>query len=112
MVGRSITTFQSLPNRWKFKVSVCAGADAIQTVQIRRDLFRCPQDAEKVLACHFLDFLFRVAAFEKFAQQRRITRYVLKAGGRIVKAFVVGTDADIINADNGADVIDVVGHLQ
>lgn len=29
IAGRSITTFQSLPKRWKFKFSVCAGADAI-----------------------------------------------------------------------------------
>ena len=80
-------------------------------LEIPGNLFGIAQDSEDIQASHFLDVVFGVAAAHQFGQQGWIAGDIVQALYTAVKAFEIRAEADVIDAGDFADVVDVIGDV-
>jgi hypothetical protein len=80
-------------------------------LQPLRDLLGLAHHAQDVEAENLLDIALRVAALEQFRGQQRILRHVIELLHDLRDAVEVAADADVIDARDFADVIDMIGDV-
>src|SRR5229473_3548328 len=83
-------------------------ATADRPAQLARDEFSLGKDPQKIPAENLIDVLLAVAAFQKFISDIRKHRNVPRAFGKIVSAVKVRPQADVVDARDLDDVIDVI----
>ena len=82
-----------------------------RTTRLARDLFSFRKYAQKILAKNFANILFGVTPLQQFVGDVRQHRNVARAFGEIVRAFEIRSDADVIDARDLYNVIDVIDEL-
>src|SRR5262245_3690802 len=87
------------------------GTGALSLLHLMGGLLRLAQHAEEVAAEDLHQLLLPVAAVEQRLRQVRIAADILQLARSAVDAVEVAADADVVDAGNLDDVVDVVGDV-